>query len=266
MIYKYRDWNDKNHKKILFDNELWFSSPSNFNDPYDSVIPLRYDKLTDKEFLTLMKESINLEFNKSPRIIKRDEYRKVQKFLKKNKHYKTEFMNIKYPIILNQFIKILSLSKIPNNILMWSHYSNNHTGICLGFDEEKLEIDLKNNKNRLEAYQISIVDINYSYEIPIIKPKLKENDVTYNLFEPLLITKHTNWNYEKEKRIIIFKSNKNKYYYSSDTLKECYLGCKMEKDKKAEVIEILKKSFPNCKIFEYQRSFDKFELLSKQIY
>ena len=38
-LYKYRAI-DKNTEKIITDNELYFNSPVNFNDPYDCNIPI----------------------------------------------------------------------------------------------------------------------------------------------------------------------------------------------------------------------------------
>lgn len=46
ILYKYRDWRKSNHKRILTDNELFFTAPKNFNDPFDVNIPFRYDKLS----------------------------------------------------------------------------------------------------------------------------------------------------------------------------------------------------------------------------
>lgn len=35
ILYKYRDWNNVFHKKILTENRVYFSSPSKFEDQYD---------------------------------------------------------------------------------------------------------------------------------------------------------------------------------------------------------------------------------------
>jgi hypothetical protein len=39
IIYKYRNWSDKHHKNVLKKNELYMSSPEEFNDPFDCRIP-----------------------------------------------------------------------------------------------------------------------------------------------------------------------------------------------------------------------------------
>ena len=44
ILYKYRDWDDENHKRLLVDNEVYFATPKQFNDPFDCAIPFRYDE------------------------------------------------------------------------------------------------------------------------------------------------------------------------------------------------------------------------------
>lgn len=39
-LYKYRSWDDKDHKKLLTSQELWIASIASFNDPFDSCVPL----------------------------------------------------------------------------------------------------------------------------------------------------------------------------------------------------------------------------------
>ncbi|HTA27228.1 MAG TPA: hypothetical protein VK809_05535 [Bacteroidia bacterium] len=42
VVYKYRDWNNNFHKRTVLNLELFLSSPSNFNDPFDCKIPIAY--------------------------------------------------------------------------------------------------------------------------------------------------------------------------------------------------------------------------------
>ena len=44
ILYKYRDWGNPYNKKLLTDNEVYFASPREFNDPLDCAIPFRYDE------------------------------------------------------------------------------------------------------------------------------------------------------------------------------------------------------------------------------
>ena len=35
VVYKFRSWEDDNHKKLLTDQHIWFSHPFKLNDPLD---------------------------------------------------------------------------------------------------------------------------------------------------------------------------------------------------------------------------------------
>jgi len=76
-------------------------------------------------------------------------------------------------------LRICSLSKDKNNILMWSHYANGHRGIILGveIDQQKYEIE----------------EITYS-GIEVVK------DININLNTPkqILSSKINSWSYEDE--------------------------------------------------------------------
>ena len=49
VVYKYRNWNDQNHKTIITQKEVFFASPSSFDDPHDCRIPIRHDLLSYAE-------------------------------------------------------------------------------------------------------------------------------------------------------------------------------------------------------------------------
>src|SRR5689334_9926228 len=51
-LYKYRVWQNPFHKSVLTNNELFLSSPSGFNDPYDCGLPFRQDP-TDLDVLNI---------------------------------------------------------------------------------------------------------------------------------------------------------------------------------------------------------------------
>ena len=40
-LCKYRFWEDEYHKRVLTDNELFYSRRKRFNDPYDCGLPFR---------------------------------------------------------------------------------------------------------------------------------------------------------------------------------------------------------------------------------
>ena len=49
IVYKYRNWTDINHQNMLRRNELYLSSPKDFNDPFDCRIPENFYLLDTPE-------------------------------------------------------------------------------------------------------------------------------------------------------------------------------------------------------------------------
>lgn len=118
MLYKYRIENP-NTQKIITHNQLWFSNPSLFNDPYDCNTPiLASTSLTD--FQDWFK-SVGLGA-----VMSLDEAHKRATDLK-------EAIKKNVKDAIDKFY-ICCFSTLDNSILQWSHYANYHKGICFGFD------------------------------------------------------------------------------------------------------------------------------------
>lgn len=40
VVYKYRDWNNNFHKKIITNREVFFAAPTSFEDPLDCKLDI----------------------------------------------------------------------------------------------------------------------------------------------------------------------------------------------------------------------------------
>ena len=111
-------------------------------------------------------------------------------------------------------IKICSLSSEYDNFLMWSHYSNEHKGICIAYDISKIK---EYNKTILKK-------VIYTKKIQIYKPynHIFENPTLNEEknFISLFYLKHKNWKYEKEYRIITYED----YDFINLPIKAIYFG------------------------------------------
>ena len=61
VLYKYRDWRNGFHKKILSHNEVFFASPSSLNDPFDCKTPIRFDKANEQKAFEMALRIIKYE-------------------------------------------------------------------------------------------------------------------------------------------------------------------------------------------------------------
>ena len=76
----------------------------------------------------------------------------------------------------------LSLSATEKNILMWSHYAQNHEGYIIGFNAEH------------EYFDYGLEKMNYTDKRPYLDPTQSRQDAS------LFTTKSTDWSYEQEYR------------------------------------------------------------------
>lgn len=136
-----------------------------------------------------------------------------------NREHRSAFRTTKDQ--LNENKGLVCFSKSWGSPLMWGHYAEKHTGICLGFDvPDKFLEPVIYSKGLLK---ISI-DQNTG------EPKLTEQ-----FMKRLLLTKFSDWKYENEMRLFVDLDHKTvesgKYFYPFSEnleLREVILGPRCE--------------------------------------
>ena len=160
-------------------NYLWFSKPQFFNDPFDC----------NMEFLKHYEELINTI---------------------------RPFRDVTIDGIINRTkdFGICCFSESNDNIHMWSHYTERHTGVCIEYDSTNFNDYFSNSLSAkcelLEVdYRKELIDLNNPIEwdndflkpIRLIMTDPRELD---KLFEKLLLQKNSAiWTNEREWRLII---------------------------------------------------------------
>jgi len=116
---------------------------------------------------------------------------------------------------------LLSLTKAPNNLLMWSHYASGHSGMVVGVEVTDPEAEIK--------------PVTYVKDL-IIKQH------TADIAQLILRRKYDLWTYEEEVRV--FKRNekgKNAETFIEVKVKEVIFGTKTDASIKTLVTAIAKK-------------------------
>ena len=156
---------------------------------------------------------------------------------------------------------ILCLSESKNNILMWSHYAKNHSGVMFELNKNKLELDQSISMEKIK-YQDNIPICNYD-ELLGINPSLSENK---GLFEKSILIKSGSWSYEDEVRLLRKISNDDRLHpFPKESFNAIYLGCKIESEKKKEIIRKVKETLPKTLLFQTKISNSDYKLDSYQI-
>ena len=257
IIYKYRNWKDEFNKKVLLENELYFASNEDFNDPFDSKIPTDYYLLdTDNKKLEyakdivkrqesyLIKNGIDLKF----------ETNRIYKILKLDLNtVHDNFAKIEEKTTANEY-GALCLSETWESILMWSHYADSHKGYCIGFKGEQL---IKHSVSQFAC------KINYNNKYPHIDP-LEKNQMV-NTFKRWQY-KAEDWSYEKEYRIVkgLFNGDSNRYLIFPDNyIAEIILGMNIEQPDKEEILAIAKSK--NIPVYQTKNVPFEFKLVRDRV-
>ena len=117
-------------------------------------------------------------------------------------------------------IRIACFSTSPLNVLMYSHYTDKHKGICIEYDFSDFDTE---NTSLLEVKYKEELKIDSETDLITMK---SDNDINEEIsFLDLFRTKHLNWEYEKEYRVITYDVDK---IYRP--IKAIYLGKDFPKD------------------------------------
>ena len=147
-------------------------------------------------------------------------------------------------------VGVICFTSSGDNILMWSHYANNHEGICIEFDLENNFFNGKYKDSSFSVFSESklkdhyanigiINEVKYSEERPTF---LDPSEISYNT--EFWFVKSKNWAYENEYRILLPTDHaireKDMLFYKMDkaAIKSVIVGCQMPVKAKKEIFDL----------------------------
>ena len=244
QLFKYLDL--RGAMAMLSRGNLQFTNSFYFNDPFDCHPSL-------------------IDFSSSPSGLYGPEVTNMIRETHKNKYDR-----------LRERTWICSLSKINDSLLMWSHYANNHKGICV-------ELNMAHVIKYLDGRYGTIVHnagVEVQYKNIIEKPDYFKNRVA-DYLNYQISTKGKDWEYEQEWRLYIidpspmymalpykpkkgvFEDWKKTRVYpvlGGECFEAIYLGVMMSDEEKQNVIRLAKKLNQNIKIYQMNMNPDAFKL------
>lgn len=225
-IYRYMPINNQTIL-ALKEHYLWFSSFASFNDPYEGKIRVSKN-YTRADLIAFCKSREHLMTEADKRELLADPNAFIEKGMNAAK----------------EGIKICCFSTKCDNLLMWAHYAEKHTGICLQFDITKDSTDA------LDALMhVQYTNMNYSFNY------IHDSD---GYIRKLVCTKALDWAYENEIRVSKPKMEGNKCNYNPQMLKSVIFGCKAEKEDIEKIKQILPQwvELKRCVLNEYAFKID----------
>ncbi len=196
-LYRYRSI-DSRFNDILTKEELMFSKGTEFNDPFDCNIEVDTNN-TENEIKQYLSSILPCQI--PPDVI--------------DILVSTAFQDmVMFHQLVNESVRkviekkgIVCFSKINNNVLLWSHYSDCHKGCVLTFDV-------------LQAPNFFLFPLNVIYQSNY--PNYNHLQNSSDLVTSLIRTKSLDWEYEAEVRIV--KMSPGPYKFNKSSLVEIIFG------------------------------------------
>lgn len=202
-LFKYRAISDHS-LRILSDDELYYGNYRALNDPFELAFEVEIRYRADSKKIT-------------PQFIER-----AKKAIKDN-----------IESCIQASLGLLSLTERNDDILMWSHYSESHSGFCLEFDSSIFDPEL-------------LKQVTYSDDVYRVQCRVDDQEqgvvVPVDTDEYLIgicNTKKIDWQYEKEWRDV--RKQSGAYKFDPSGLTGLILGYKIPEEKKEILFDVLAK-------------------------
>lgn len=237
-FYKYRSMQPgaaEHVFKTLRKNEIYFASPSSFNDIFDCK-PVVTFECTDEQFI---EHYVALARKRGAYFSKERVLHDARQALgDPNRDLRIPDTAVRFQRELAVALTktgVYCVSERNDDILMWSHYADHHRGVCLEFASTAKEMN-------------SAQRVIYAKDRPAIDQFRNTN--TQEKMEKALLTKSSHWSYEREWRIIHQVAGFGSLKLDSDTLTGLILGAAISPNSRSEILLALTESGLSIPIFQ----------------
>ena len=249
-----RDSGPEKLKDILVNRRIRCSNPKYFNDPWDCKPCIHPDLLVDAEARRIMALSL-IETQKGGPKWDVTDFRLLHDpgFLASNMAGFTDFM----AKFITERWGIVCLSAAPCSTLMWSHYSENHKGICLEFRAKGTIFGAALKILYRDEYPKMILGGNFGQMMLTVKAKEWEKEREYRLACPLSpeVTD------VKDSPLVM----KDGYLEIGDLLHAVIVGCEMPGEEEKVVRELLKAHGKQVRLKRAVRVPHKYALILEDV-
>lgn len=276
-IYKYVS---PERADILKNAHIRFTQPATFNDPFE-CFPyfkaiateasldgyLQSHRWNEEEIEKMLQESWENELQEYPGVnvpfdlIKSCLKAEMEKSKPLIVDLLKESMTMRHPFFrkmslnaliraMNREIGILCLTEKEDNLLMWAHYSSNHAGFVIQFDENHAFFDQRKEPNEIRGH---LRKVRYSLnrpEVTLFDPAINNENINKWVADVFGV-KSLHWEYEQEWRMFYtlrdckkIISSKPYDIYLFSIPKNCITGiiwgCKISNVDKQNMLKIIR--------------------------
>lgn len=233
-------------------NQIWFSVPQKFNDPFDCSFAVDVQNLSGS-FLSqhpFLNEG-RARLKQLPLVQKSKTLKKMQAAVCKAIEESEELANLEKTA---QGLSVACLCEHKDSILMWGHYANSHRGICVEYDLAMLRKE-----------KLFFAPVIYSDIFPPMN-FISNEQINRSVWGRVL-TKANEWSYEAEWRCIRDSASCGSCWLGNGALLPAppptaiYIGCNAESRLEADVLRLC--DMIGIHAYKMRTSKTKFGLLSE---
>ncbi len=207
-------------ESIFSERKLFFPSPAKFNDPFDCRMEALEYPSDPKEW---EEEAPGVLDRRHPGLSRQQKRAKLREW-GKNKAYDSIDVEGLRRTLQTRVDEhgVLCLSEVFDDLLLWSHYANGHTGFCLQF-------------RRANRFFRDALPVRYKKKCPIV-PAFEDPEESD--FYKALTTKHKGWSYEKEWRLFQIGCANQTFVFPEGSLTGVILGCRISEEHKRLLVDL----------------------------
>jgi len=265
---------------MLVADAIYFADPSTFNDPLDAKPTLKTDLPADElaNILTqLVEQRVSAEMTAVAKTIKYQGPKTLDHIARHSRKTAAQLIDTarynasdsdltahdREQFVFGQHIEgellrryekgIFSLAERPECPLMWSHYGDQHKGICLGYSVP--------NDASAQPHQVDYFG-RRQIRASVVAAMLKgEADAQHEVDKTALLRKAHAWNYEKEWRLI----GKRGQHDSMLELKEVVFGMRCSSSVIYAVVKALEERSRDVRFYEIREKNNTGYSLQKRV-
>lgn len=244
LLYKYTAFSEHT-EALLSEPSLWFSRPSKLNDPFELRPWYEFKYELDQLVDGLAKQLRLLD----PRMTITTAIAEATAIVLEGRHRDPlTWDRLRKDIVkqMDQEISLLCLSTKCDNILMWSHYGKDHTGLCLGFEWSPYT-----------PFFGAAQKVTYQQHLPVIDVF---NESPESQVERIFLTKHRRWKYEREWRVVDREHGEGIQAYPRELLATVIFGLNTSTQRRADVRKWLARRGRQVNLQECVRDERSFKL------
>lgn len=226
-LYKYKDISGEgiDHvEDMLRNNRLWYSSPQKFNDPFDCRCLFEVEH--DRNKVVRRKAEFLIKHNKATLA---GAIAQAAREVPTNPEELRRFRDQQFRghSIRAENTGILCLTTDCDNILMWTHYARNHTGICIEF-----RVRTENDSEHIDFFGRAF-PVEYTDHMPVTN-FMQDNweDVVRKAF----FTKSSWFEHEREYRRILMNEGEGLKPIPHGIVSAIILGCDIDARARERVV------------------------------